>query len=135
MSTLATVANMRRFEERHPRTQPNVEPMRAIAYSPGTGEEYSATSGDYWNQPDDAPLLDHEGEPMLLVVRGSRSLVDAFDWPPPAIPVGTYVAAEYWPEGNGWCIVHHGHGAITCDPLSERDARTLADRLNQEREG
>lgn len=72
MPTLATPANMRRFEQKHRRTHPYVDPVRAIAWSPGTHEEYSATSGDYWNVPDDAPLLDERGEPMLLVVRQER---------------------------------------------------------------
>lgn len=72
MPTLATPANMRRFEQEHPRTHPHIEPVRAIAWSPATGEEFSATSGDYWNVPDDMPLLDEREEPMLLVVREQR---------------------------------------------------------------
>jgi hypothetical protein len=34
-----------------------------------TLEEYSASSGDYFTQPDDEPLTDSEGNPMVLVVK------------------------------------------------------------------
>lgn len=82
MSTLATPANMRRFEEAHPsRDHPDggrIEPVRAIAWSPITGEEYSASSGDYFTQRDDVALFDEAGEPMLLVVRAG-GYRDAFD--------------------------------------------------------
>jgi hypothetical protein len=40
-----------------------------IAYSPLTGEETSATAGDYWMMRFDEPLLDSEGEPMILARR------------------------------------------------------------------
>lgn len=40
-----------------------------IAHSPLTGEETSATAGDYWMMPIDEPLIDSEGEPMILVRR------------------------------------------------------------------
>jgi hypothetical protein len=73
--TLATPANMRAIEEANRgRTikQPggelvHVEGRRAMAISPSTGEEYSASSGDYWNHADDEPITDSEGEPMILV--------------------------------------------------------------------
>jgi hypothetical protein len=75
--TIATPANMRAFEARNPGrtipqadgTQVHIEPRRAIALSPSTGEQYSASSGDYWNVPDDEPLRDADGEPMLLVTQ------------------------------------------------------------------
>ena len=57
MSTLlATPANM---------TKAGGHPV--IAYSPNTHEEYSADAGDYWNLPDDEPLTDANGDPMILV--------------------------------------------------------------------
>lgn len=40
-----------------------------MAYSPTTGEQYSATPGDYWDMPQDRPLIDANGEPMILVSR------------------------------------------------------------------
>lgn len=73
MVTLATPANMRKFEERHPgRTVDTVngpvhiEPRRATVISLSTGERFSASSGDYWDRPDTEPLRDSDGEPMLL---------------------------------------------------------------------
>jgi hypothetical protein len=50
--------------------------VRAVAYSPHTGEEYSASPGDYWQHPPEEPLRDEVGEPMLLVVATS-GYVDA----------------------------------------------------------
>lgn len=38
-----------------------------MAFSPFTFEEYSACDGDYWNWPDNEPLKDAEGNPMILV--------------------------------------------------------------------
>lgn len=70
--TLATPANMRRFRELHPgrvlRGGGRVEGRRCFAYSPLTGERCSADAGDYWTLPDDQPLTDCEGEPMILAV-------------------------------------------------------------------
>lgn len=71
MSTLATPANMRAVEAANP-SRPaegggTIMGRRAVAFSPLTGEECSASAGDYWNLPDDAPLIDSEGEPMVLV--------------------------------------------------------------------
>lgn len=71
---LATPRNMKAFEDAHPgRTfadsqgkQMYVEPRRAIAISLSTGEQSSATSGDYWDHERDEPLRDSDGEPMLL---------------------------------------------------------------------
>ncbi len=75
-ATLATPANMRRFAELHPgRDLPgggHVEGRRCFAFSPGTGEQFSASAGDYWTQPDDQPLTDSEGEPMVLAVSETR---------------------------------------------------------------
>jgi hypothetical protein len=59
-ATLATVENMRRAEQAG---------IRCFAFSPTTGEEYSATSGDYWNLGAETPLMDDLGEPMILVQR------------------------------------------------------------------
>lgn len=75
-ATLATPANMRRFRELHPgRDLPNgghVEGRRCFAYSPGTGEQYSADADDYWQLGDDEPLRDCASEPMLLAVSETR---------------------------------------------------------------
>ena len=61
----ATPANMRKVEG----TLHGV-----FCYSPGTGERYSATPGDYWNLPDDCAVCDHEGEPMILAVERCQIL-------------------------------------------------------------
>lgn len=37
-----------------------------FAYSIITGERYSASPGDYWSLPQDKPLLDAGGNPMVL---------------------------------------------------------------------
>lgn len=70
--TLATPANMRRFRELHPgRVVPNggrVEGRRCFAFSPLTGEQYSAEPGDYWTHGDSEPLCDRDGGPMILAV-------------------------------------------------------------------
>jgi hypothetical protein len=58
--TLATVANMREAEKRG---------KRAVAFSPNTYEQYSATPGDYWQHAEDEPLVDSEGTPMILIVK------------------------------------------------------------------
>lgn len=42
-----------------------------FAYSPNTGEEYSASPGDYWDAKPDEPLKDAAGEPMILCRRRS----------------------------------------------------------------
>ena len=57
---IATVANMRKVQD-----------TGAIAYSPTTGEEYSANPADYWDMNDDTSLKDETGEPMILVRRVS----------------------------------------------------------------
>lgn len=75
--TLATPRNMAAFEAANPsRSYPQsdggrivIEGRRAVAVSLSTGEEYSASSGDYWSAPADEPLRDRDGEPMLLVTR------------------------------------------------------------------
>lgn len=71
--TLATPANMRAWREAHPdRTLPNgctIMGRRCIAVSINEPDEQcSADAGDYWNLPDDEPLHDSEGEPMVLAV-------------------------------------------------------------------
>lgn len=70
--TLATPANMREVESHQ---YPNAR-RHVFAYSPTSGEEYSATAEDYWNLPDDEPLRDANGEPMILAHRVT-SIVDA----------------------------------------------------------
>jgi hypothetical protein len=66
---LATPANMRKYADRGP-----------IAYSFATGEEYSATAGDYFMQADDEPLKDANGDPMELIVkRMTVTRVNAID--------------------------------------------------------
>lgn len=50
-----------------PRNMSKVADLAGVmAYSPTTGERYSATEGDYWNRPPDEPLLDSESRPMFL---------------------------------------------------------------------
>lgn len=64
--TTATVANMQRFEAQHPH-------FSCFAFSPFTGEEVSATPGDYfWLGAE--PLTDEMGEPMVLAVRSVQYL-------------------------------------------------------------
>lgn len=59
--TPATVANMRAAEDAG---------RRCFAFSPVTGEEASASAGDYfWLTDEDAALVDEVGEPMVLVVK------------------------------------------------------------------
>lgn len=72
--TAATVVNMRRYEDEHPPKTidtPNgpvrVHAPRCFAYSPTTGEEFSGTPGDYLTGGEDEPLLDAEGDEMILV--------------------------------------------------------------------
>jgi hypothetical protein len=75
--TAATPENMRRFEEMAgpPRTidTPDgpaiVEPTRCLAMDPATGDTFSASAGDYYNQPDDEPLTNDEGDPLILVLK------------------------------------------------------------------
>lgn len=73
--TLATLDNMKALKAANPgRTIPqpdgstvHIEPRLPVAFSPLTGEQYSADPGDYWGRTKDTPLYDSEGEPMLLV--------------------------------------------------------------------
>lgn len=62
---LATPANMEtlRIDAGEPIGCPGL-----FAYSPTTGERYSADAGDYWNRPADEPLRDSNGEPMVLAL-------------------------------------------------------------------
>lgn len=57
--TLATIENMDSFAH-----VPNL-----IAWSPSTGEEYSANSGDYWHVGPYFTLTDSDDNAMLLVVK------------------------------------------------------------------
>lgn len=84
IATLATPKNMRRWEQANqartietPDGPAVIEARRCVAYSSYTGEEYSAASGDYWQLADDEPLLDSEGEPMILA-RQVCAMVDVF---------------------------------------------------------
>lgn len=61
----ATLANMRRCE---------AAGIKAVAFSPDTYEQYSATPGDYWDMPDDQALQDAEGQDMILVT--FRTVID-----------------------------------------------------------
>lgn len=72
--TAATVANMRAYEAAHPPKTidtPNgpvkVHAARCFAYSPTTAEEFSGSPGDYFTMGEDEPLIDAEGDPMVLV--------------------------------------------------------------------
>lgn len=66
---LATTENMRECE------RAGVSGL--IAYSPTTGEECSATSGDYWFLPADRCLVGTDDRPMYLaIVRRQVSIVD-----------------------------------------------------------
>lgn len=46
-----------------------------MAWSPDTGEEYSANPGDYFLMADDDVLRDEHGEPMLLAYRATTMVV------------------------------------------------------------
>jgi hypothetical protein len=60
--TIASIGNMR---AKAIAAKPE-EVGTLIAFSPLTGEEYSANPGDYWDMQDKEVLLDSEGEPMIL---------------------------------------------------------------------
>ncbi len=62
----ATPENMKRHHD------PNNAIESVIAWSPTTGEEYSATPGDYWDADPTKPLVDSDGEPMILVRKVTR---------------------------------------------------------------
>ena len=55
---IASLKNMKKYEGRG-----------TLAYSPHTGEEYSATPGDYWNAPESWVMKDSRGNKMYLVVQ------------------------------------------------------------------
>jgi hypothetical protein len=59
--TLATPANMKRFEH----------VVGMVAYSPTTGEEYSADARDYFGLGENEAQIAANGEDMVLVVRRS----------------------------------------------------------------
>ena len=54
---IASIENMRMFYKEG-------EPL--VAYSPGTGEEYSANPSDYFYTPPQWVMKDQDGEPMIL---------------------------------------------------------------------
>ena len=81
---LATVANMRKYQRadkviQTPDGPITIHARQPFTYSPNTDERYSATPGDYWNMPEDEPLRDEDGEPMILVFE-SVSLIDADEY-------------------------------------------------------
>ena len=83
MSVLATPANMRKYEQPSrkidtPDGPVTIIPRQPVAYSPETGETYSASAGDYWKLPDDEPLRDYYGDPMILVFE-THGYVDVDD--------------------------------------------------------
>lgn len=79
--TTATIENMRKYYREPKRVkQPNgqhvtIFPQQPVAYSPETGEEYSANPSDYWNAPAGWTMTDENGNPMLLVIP-RHSMVD-----------------------------------------------------------
>lgn len=87
MTVLATPNNMKKYrrETQIIKTERgdilHLEPQRPIAYSRNTQEQYSADAGDYWNLDPDKPLLDSEGNPMILVFK-VVSFKDADDFLP-----------------------------------------------------
>lgn len=60
---LATPANM---EKARIKSGQAIAALSLMIYSETTGERYSASPGDYWNLPQDKPLLDCLGIPMIL---------------------------------------------------------------------
>lgn len=77
VAAAATPENMRRFEEMAgphrkvdtPDGPATVEPLRCLALDPASGETFSASSGDYWDRPDNEPLTNEAGEPLVLVLK------------------------------------------------------------------
>lgn len=68
--TLATRENMEAFERLVAQEAPAGAGRRCcIAISIQTTEECSGTPGDYWYRGGDDPLVDSEGEPMILVTK------------------------------------------------------------------
>jgi hypothetical protein len=59
---LATPANMRKLAD----GPVVVRGAQLFAYSPRTFERFCATPGDYFWLPDNEPLTDSAGEPMVL---------------------------------------------------------------------
>ena len=55
---IASLKNMKKYKGKG----------HVIAYSPHTGEEYSANPSDYWNAPDNWVMKDSSGHRMYLVV-------------------------------------------------------------------
>lgn len=65
--TLATLTNMRAHYK---------DDLSVFALSEGTGEEASANPRDYWwIEHDSDPLVDSEGEPMILARRSGIELI------------------------------------------------------------
>jgi hypothetical protein len=60
---LATPANMERLRRA---SGDAIAAPGVVAYSLNTGEQCSASPGDYWDRSPNEPLRDAVGEPMLL---------------------------------------------------------------------
>jgi hypothetical protein len=58
---LATIENMQAWA--------GPDNRDVFAYSPTTGEQFSADAADYWNAPAGWAMTDSEGEPMILARR------------------------------------------------------------------
>jgi len=80
----ATIENMRKYK-RENRTVEGDEgtitilARQPVAYSPNTGEQYSADPGDYWNAPDGWVMTDSEDDEMVLVFESTR-MIDADEY-------------------------------------------------------
>lgn len=61
---IATLANMRKHYREG-----------VFAWSPDTGEEYSADPGDYFAMSEDSMLRDDNGEPMVLAYRTTSFVI------------------------------------------------------------
>jgi hypothetical protein len=64
---LATIENMYEYA--------GAKDRNVFAYSPNTGEEYSADPHDYFDAPHGWVMKDSEDKPMILVRRSTR-LID-----------------------------------------------------------
>lgn len=62
----ATLRNMRE----------NADRSGIVAWSPVTGEEYSADYRDYWYLSEDEPLVDDNGDPMVLAFNSNIGKVE-----------------------------------------------------------
>lgn len=77
--TLATKRNMREYAALHADQD---RPPKAVAVSLNGAEQYSGDDGDYFDQGEDDPLTDDDGEPMVLAVWSVRGWLDALNRAP-----------------------------------------------------